>query len=119
MRSVQGRVLAGMVSGTALLLVVFGLGIYAVIRTALIDEFDASLISAVRLLEASAEQEDERIELGLDLEDLPEFKGKGGAHSMSYGVRTAGRLPSHPPWEPMTCPTSKARSTNPWSVRST
>jgi len=79
MRSVQGRVLAGMVGGTALLLVVFGLGIYTVIRTALIDEFDTSLISAVRLLEASAEREDERIELGLDLEEMPEFKGKSGS----------------------------------------
>jgi two-component system, OmpR family, heavy metal sensor histidine kinase CusS len=76
MRSVQGRMLA-MVGGTALLLIVFGLVIYAALRTALIDEFDASLISAVRLLAASVEWEDEKIELGVDLEEIPEFQGKG------------------------------------------
>jgi signal transduction histidine kinase len=76
-RSIQGRVLAGMVGGTAMLLIVFGLVVYAVIRTALIHEFDAALISAVRLLATSAEREHERIELGANLEETPEFQGKG------------------------------------------
>jgi two-component system, OmpR family, heavy metal sensor histidine kinase CusS len=76
-RSIQGRVLAGMVGGAAMLLIVFGLVVYAVIRTALIHEFDAALTSAVRLLATSAEREHERIELGANLEETPEFQGKG------------------------------------------
>jgi two-component system, OmpR family, heavy metal sensor histidine kinase CusS len=76
-RSIQGRVLAGMVGGAAMLLIVFGLVVYAMIRTALIHEFDAALISAVRLLATSAEREHERIELGANLEETPEFQGKG------------------------------------------
>jgi len=97
MRSVEGRVLAGMAGGMATLLVVFGLVVYAVIRSTLIHEFDASLISSVRLLAASAEREDEKIELGVDLGEMPEFQGKGAqAYYELWGGdgRAAARSPS-------------------------
>jgi len=74
MRSLRARLLVGVISGMALLLVVFSIIIYAVIRRALVNQFDASLAATARILAASVEYEDEKIELELDFQKMPEFQ---------------------------------------------
>ncbi len=74
MPSLRTRLLMGIVGGMVLLLIVFSVIIYMVIRRALIDQFDASLAATARILAASVEQDDEKIELELDFEKMPEFQ---------------------------------------------
>jgi len=57
-----------------LLLVAFGLIIYGAIHRALVNEFDASLASAARMLAASAEQDGNEVELESGVEQMPEFQ---------------------------------------------
>ena len=79
MHSLRARLMAGTLAGMSVLLIVFAIVVYTVIHSTLVDQFDASLVSAARLLAASAEQEDEEIHLAVDAEDIPEFRGKGTA----------------------------------------
>jgi two-component system sensor histidine kinase QseC len=57
-----------------LLLAVFSLIVYAVIRDALINQFDASLASTARALAASAEYDGEKYEFEVDVQKMPEFQ---------------------------------------------
>ena len=70
MPSLRTRLLMGIIGGMVLLLIVFSVIIYMVIRRALIDQFDASLAATARILAASVEQDDEKIELELDFEKI-------------------------------------------------
>jgi len=45
-----------------------------VIRRALVNQFDASLAATARILAASVEQDDDKVELELDVQMMPEFK---------------------------------------------
>ncbi len=74
MRSLRARLLVGVISGMALLLVVFSIIIYTVFRRALVNQFDASLAATARILAASVEYEGDEIELELDFQKMPEFQ---------------------------------------------
>jgi signal transduction histidine kinase len=58
----------------AILLIVFSFVIYGVMHRSLINQFDASLLSTARLLEASVEQDKGNIRLELEPEQMPEFE---------------------------------------------
>ena len=84
MQSLRARLLAGIISGMALLLAIFSLLIYGVIRNALIEEFDASLVSVARMLAASVEFSEEGIDLELDARQMPEFQN--ARHPTHYQI---------------------------------
>jgi len=73
-RSLRTRLLASIIGGMALLLTVFSLLIYGVIRSAMVEQFDASLASVAQILAASVELHTDQIDLELDEEQMPEFQ---------------------------------------------
>jgi two-component system, OmpR family, heavy metal sensor histidine kinase CusS len=56
--SLRGRLLWGIIGGMVVLLLVFSILLYGVIHKALMDQFDASLLSTARMLTAAIENED-------------------------------------------------------------
>ena len=74
MRSLRARLLVGMISGILLLLIVFSVIIYTVVRRTLVNQFDASLAATAQILAASVEQDGDKIELELDIQKMPEFQ---------------------------------------------
>ena len=77
MHSLRTRLLAGIVGGMALLLTVFSLLLYAMIARALVNQFDASLASIAQILAASVEHDEDRIEMDLAVQQMPEFQNTG------------------------------------------
>jgi len=75
-RSLRTRLIIGVIGGILLLLTVFSLIVYSVIRRALINQFDASLTSIAQILSASVELNDGEIDLELDVEYMQEFQRK-------------------------------------------
>lgn len=76
MRSLRARLLFGIVCGMLLLLLIFSLIVYTLIQRALINQFDASLASVVRILAASVELDGNDIEFEFDVQQMPEFLRK-------------------------------------------
>jgi len=74
MHSLRTRLLAGIIAGMLLLLLVFSVIVYTVIRRALVNQFDASLTATAQILAASVEYDDDEIELELDVRMMPEFQ---------------------------------------------
>ena len=76
MRSLRTRLLFGMIVGIMLLLVVFSLIVYTAIRSALVKQFDSSLVSIAQILAASIEFDlnDNEIELEFEAQQMPEFQ---------------------------------------------
>jgi len=74
MTSLRTRLLAGTTGGMLLLLAVLSLIVYGTIRRALFEQFDAGLEATAHLFAASIEQDTNEVELGLDLEQMPEFR---------------------------------------------
>ncbi len=72
--SLRTRLLVGTVGGTVLLLTVFSFIIYTTVRRALLEEFDGALESTAHLFAASVEHEENEVELGFDLQQMPEFR---------------------------------------------
>jgi heavy metal sensor kinase len=75
-RSLRTRLLAGIIGGMILLLTIFSLLIYVVIRSALVKQFDSSLASVAQILAASVELDSNEIEFELDVQQMPEFLNK-------------------------------------------
>lgn len=73
MHSLRTRLLTETVGGMALLLIVFSLLIYGVIRSALVEQFDGSLASIAQILAASVEIDGNEIELEFEVQQMPEF----------------------------------------------
>jgi len=69
-----------------LLLIVFSLLIYTLIRRALVNQFDASLTTTAHMLAASVEQDDDEIELEFEVRQMPEFQSK--KHATYYQLWT-------------------------------
>ena len=74
--SLKTRLVVGVVSVVLLLLAVFSVGIYAVIRSALLKQFDASLVSIAHILAASVELDGEQIEMEFEVRQMPEFQNR-------------------------------------------
>jgi two-component system heavy metal sensor histidine kinase CusS len=72
-RSLKARLLTGIISGMILLLTIFSLLIYVVIRSALVKQFDTSLASVAQVLAASVELDTNEIEFEFDVQQMPEF----------------------------------------------
>ena len=87
-RSLRSRLLLGMIAGMTVLLVLFSLIIYFVIRDALEEQFNQSLATSVRLLASGVEleipesdtepggQQDENneVDIEFDVQMMPEFQ---------------------------------------------
>ena len=72
--SLRNRLLLAVTGGMTLLLIIFSLTIYTVISRALVSQFDASLASAVRMLAASVEIDNEKIEIEFEVNRFPQFQ---------------------------------------------
>ena len=72
--SLRARLLTGIIAGMILLLTLFSLLIYVVIRSALVKQFDTSLVSVARMLAASVELDNDKIELEFEVQQTPEFQ---------------------------------------------
>ena len=72
--SLRIRLIIGVIIEILLLLTVFSLIIYSMIRRTLINQSDASLTSTAQILAASAELNDGEIDLELDVEYMQEFQ---------------------------------------------
>ncbi|MBL7189394.1 MAG: sensor histidine kinase N-terminal domain-containing protein [Phycisphaerae bacterium] len=73
-RSLRRRLLAGIIGGILLLLAVFSLLVYVVIRGALLRQFDESLASVAQVLAASVELDGNDVELEFEARQMPEFQ---------------------------------------------
>ena len=74
--SLQIRLVVGVVSAVLLLLTVFSVGIYSVIRSALLSQFDASLVSIAQILASSVEVDGDQIELEIEVQQMPELQDR-------------------------------------------
>ncbi len=74
MRSLRTRLLTGIIGGMILLLAIFSLLIYVVIRSSLLEQFDTSLASVAQVLAASVELDNDEIELEFEVQQMPEFQ---------------------------------------------
>jgi len=72
--SLRKRLLTGIITGSVISLAIFSLGVYLVIRTALLNQFDASLASVARILAASVEIDGDDIELEFEVQKMPDFQ---------------------------------------------
>ena len=72
-RSLRTRLLTGIIGGMILLLTIFSLLIYVVIRSTLTKQFDTSLVSVAQILAASVELDGNEIELEFEVQQMPEF----------------------------------------------
>ena len=73
-RSLRTRLLTGIIAATILLLAVFSATVYIVIRSVLVNQFDASLASVTQILAASVELDGDEIELEFEVQQMPEFQ---------------------------------------------
>ncbi len=74
MTSLRMRLLVGTVGGMLLLLAALSLIVYGTIRRALFEQFDAGLESTAQLIAAVIEQDIGEVELGLEVQQMPEFR---------------------------------------------
>ncbi len=75
--SLRTRLLLGTIGGMVLLLACFSLIVYAVIRQALLGEFDRSLASTAEIMAASIEIDANDIEVEFEIRQTPEFDDAG------------------------------------------
>jgi signal transduction histidine kinase len=73
-RSLRTRLLTGIITGMILLLTVFSLLVYGVIRSALLKQFDTSLASVARMLAASVELDNNDIDVEFEVQQLSDFQ---------------------------------------------
>ncbi len=74
MTSLRMRLLAGTIGGMLLLLATLSLIVYGTIHRALFEQFDAGLESTAHLIAAVIEQDVDEVELGLAVQEMPEFR---------------------------------------------
>jgi len=74
--SLQIRLIVGVEIAVLLLLAVFSVGIYTIIRSVLFRQFDASLVSIAQVLAASVELDGDNIELEFEVQQMPEFQDR-------------------------------------------
>ncbi len=70
--SLRTRLILAIIAGSVLLLTIFSLTVYMLIRRALVNQFDAALLSTARALAASIEIDANQIDLE-DVQNMPEF----------------------------------------------
>lgn len=71
--SLRTRLLTGIITGMILLLTIFSLLIYVMIRGALVKQFDKSLASVTQILAASVELDVNEVEMEFEVQQMPEF----------------------------------------------
>jgi two-component system heavy metal sensor histidine kinase CusS len=90
MSSLRTRLLVGILGGMVVLLAALSLIVYGVIRRALYEQFDAGLESTAQLIAAVVEQDVDEVELGLEVQEMPEFRDvKHGAYFQLWGPEQA------------------------------
>jgi len=76
--------LATMVLGMTLVLIVFGMIVYTLIRNHLLTQLQGSLLATARMVGGLVERDDEGVELEVALDQLPEFSST--AHPRYYRI---------------------------------
>jgi len=84
MRSLRTRLLSGIIGGMILLLIVFSLLIYVVIRSALVNQFDTALASVAQILAAAVETDPNGTDIEIGVQQMPEFTNPD--HPMNYQI---------------------------------
>lgn len=92
LKSLRLRLLVGMTVAISVLLVLFGMVIYATIRRSLLDEFDFSLEKMARTMAAAALVERGVIEVELVPELIPDFQRQEGRLYFQYWVEDGTML---------------------------
>jgi len=82
--SLRIRLILAIIAGMVLLLTVFSLTVYMLIRRALVNQFDEALLSTARILAASVEIDVNTIDLE-DVQNMPEFNEP--QHQTYYQIR--------------------------------
>ena len=84
------RLLVGTVGGMVLLLAALSLIVYGTIRRAWFEQFDAGLESTAQLIAAVIEQDVDEVELGLEVQQMPEFRdSEHQAYFQLWGTQEA------------------------------
>lgn len=73
MHTLRARLLVGTAAGTALVLLIFCITLYAIVSTSLWREFDDSLATKVRSLAALVERDEDGVQVELPPNSFPEF----------------------------------------------
>lgn len=87
MHSIRTRLLTGTILGIVLLLTIFSLMVYIMIRSTLIKQFDTSLASIAQILAASVELDGNEIELEFEVKQMSEFQN--AEHPTYYQLWTS------------------------------
>jgi two-component system heavy metal sensor histidine kinase CusS len=74
--SLRKRLLIGIIGTMILLLTVFSLTVYTLIRRSLINQFDETLLSIARIMAVSVERDGNKIELEHEVQQMLEFQNK-------------------------------------------
>ena len=82
--SLRTRLILAIIAGMVLLLTIFSLTVYMLIRRALVNQFDEALLSTARILAASVEIDVNTIDLE-DVQNMPEFNEP--QHQTYYQIR--------------------------------
>ena len=81
MPSLRRRLILGTIAGSAVVLLAAGVLVYALVRNALVEQLDRSIIDKARLLASFVEQDGRKIDLEFDEFDLREFHTpRGGGY---------------------------------------
>ncbi len=84
MSSLRTRLLSGIIGGMILLLIVFSLLIYVVIRSDLVNQFDTALASVAQILAAAVETDPNGTDIEIGVRQMQEFTNPD--HPMNYQV---------------------------------
>mgnify|MGYP006289963505 CR=1 FL=1 len=94
MKSLRTRLLLTVGAGTVVLLLVFGIALYAMIRHALVSEFDERLRSAAQLMMAAVDVDDGAIDFELDTAAMSQMQGGGDPLTFSLWTNESPLLHS-------------------------
>ncbi|MBN1489729.1 MAG: HAMP domain-containing protein [Phycisphaerae bacterium] len=89
MRTLRSRLLLGTAIGTATVLLVAGIALFALFRSALWQEFDESLATKARSLAAMMELDGDALDLEFDEANLPEFRPSATAEYFEVWLNDA------------------------------
>lgn len=94
MKSLRARLLLTVGTGTGVLLLIFGIALYGMIRHALVSEFDGRLRSAAQLMLAAVDVDDGAIDFELDTQAMSQLQGSGEPLSFALWTNDAVLLRS-------------------------
>lgn len=74
MQSLRSRLMLGTAAATAALFALLGVAVFLAVRSAILSEFDATLVAKAQALAAMTEQDSHGVHLDFEASQLPEFQ---------------------------------------------